>query len=107
MAKHTPGPWHVVGNVPCIASDIGGDNPKVICRIELKDSGFVFEPDYEVRNANARLIAAAPDLLAVLKDLYALADQVVPGTYNGWRDVEARVQEVLAIAEGIEQGAGI
>jgi hypothetical protein len=74
--KHTPGPWHVVGNVPAIASDIGGDNPAVIARIEIEGAGFVFEKDYEVRNANAALIAAAPDMLEALKvALIALGDE--------------------------------
>jgi hypothetical protein len=54
--KHTPGPWGVGGNsrAPTVVSNAG-----TICDLMNK------QPETE-RVANARLIAAAPDLLAEL-----------------------------------------
>jgi hypothetical protein len=55
--KHTPGPWKVVG------TEIWGPH------VRLADGrGAYDEKDRQRRNANARLIAAAPDLLAALED---------------------------------------
>ena len=54
--KHTPGPWWTskleVGTVPMMA---------------VKICNAVSGSDYEEAEANARLIAAAPELLTVLK----------------------------------------
>ncbi|WP_336057348.1 hypothetical protein [Nitratireductor sp. CH_MIT9313-5] len=69
-AKHTPGPW--------VASKFGfqvltGDSWNSICELkgsaEWEDGRGTYEPQYEGQNreANARLIAAAPDLLEALK----------------------------------------
>ena len=69
QAKHTPGPWKVVGK--SIKSEIGRDQ-STIARI---DSRGKFLPGYD--EANARLIAAAPDLLEALKTCRdALRDHV-------------------------------
>jgi hypothetical protein len=74
MAKHTPGPWEV-------RTENAGKSGRVWRRIP-----GVVEPDWyekhshgetetycgvQISEANARLIAAAPDLLAALKASYA------------------------------------
>jgi len=48
MSKHTPGPWQVVG------SNVYGNNLRALLPMNAAD---------------ARLIAAAPDLLEALEDL--------------------------------------
>ena len=62
QAKHTPGPW--------LAS---GDADANIVTVEAKDKGYttVCRLGYSTptREANARLIAAAPDLLEALVDM--------------------------------------
>jgi hypothetical protein len=64
MTKHTLGPWHIVeGEIRAGAEYIG-----VVYRTEAWSSG---EPAGTEDQANARLIAAAPDLLAVLKAMVA------------------------------------
>lgn len=68
MNKHTPGPWHVV--------PYGDGNQKVVCSDEAGNWRIAFmatssgsrEELAEIK-ANARLIAAAPELLEALKDL--------------------------------------
>ena len=61
MADHTTGPWNVV---------LRGEK----LHIDAHDGGFavarVFESQSPVGKANADLIAAAPELLDVLKTLY-------------------------------------
>lgn len=57
-AKHTPGPWELLG------LDIVSD-PGVIATTPTPQRGGVFD-----REGNARLIAAAPELLEALKALH-------------------------------------
>lgn len=53
--KHTPGPW---------AYRIGQHHTDFIL-----SNGSVIEVEWRIAEANARLIAAAPDLLEALRDL--------------------------------------
>jgi hypothetical protein len=73
--KHTPGPWFLEGYWDVKSKfDLGGwvsSNPPAGCPI------FQLEPSVGTAEeivANARLIAAAPDLLAALKTLCAAYD---------------------------------
>lgn len=69
MSQHTPGPWHAVAN--------GGDDDDerlriIVARDRYGDSsaiGEVYDPDpcNGDIEANARLIAAAPELLEACK----------------------------------------
>jgi len=59
MSKHTPGPWkvHLVDGA-LIVDDAGW---------EVAEASGDYDTDADRMEANARLIAAAPDLLAALK----------------------------------------
>jgi hypothetical protein len=60
--KHTPGPWAVEGfNPPRVYARDGID---IICQCDSME-----ELTLETEKANAYLIAAAPDMLAVLRKL--------------------------------------
>lgn len=67
MSAHTPGPWKLDGvmamDSPLWIVSIPGEQ----ARIEIADYSSESE-------ANARLIAAAPDLLEALEDMVFLAD---------------------------------
>ena len=80
MSEHTPGPWMVARGVPAAVDALSG--------------GLVAEAvgsfDSDAEKANARLIAAAPDMLAELK---RLRDVV------GDEDVDC-IEAVIAKAEG-------
>lgn len=80
-AKHTPGPWAVAGRL--IVSAKHGS-------IGAVDDG---QPNVE---ANARLIAAAPDLLAALKALYGTE----PGNSIERGQAIAMAECAIAKAEG-------
>lgn len=58
MSAYTPGPWYWSDNVP--------DFPKNHCIIVDADGFTIAEPSL-MGESNARLIAAAPDLLAALQ----------------------------------------
>jgi len=67
-AKHTPGPWHI--------AEYGQDNdgnPKYygIVRgdVTIANLGMSTNENAKEKAANARLIAAAPDLLAAAKTI--------------------------------------
>lgn len=63
MAAHTPGPWEVAGN--CVRTQYRMGDPDNNGTM-VADVG-VYLPE---REANARLIAAAPELLDALTDLF-------------------------------------
>lgn len=69
---HTPGPWRAdeLGGYTKIQSD-SGDNIADVGAVVYNTTGA--EWSFE-RAANARLIAAAPDLLAALRKAERLAD---------------------------------
>lgn len=61
MSKHTPGPWHLFEkNRLCIESDTGN---VALCNL-ARDNEH-----------DAKLIAAAPDLLVALRDLLSWQDE--------------------------------
>jgi hypothetical protein len=92
--KHTPGPWEAENESVSAGFDMVAD---------------VFGATTEQRDANARLIAAAPDLLAALKALVGndsvryLDDEGPRG--EGWQSNElaaaiAAADAAIAKAEG-------
>jgi len=63
--KHTPGPWYAIGRMVEV-----GDDHADICTTnpDLFEQGHLAPPIKE-QQANARLIAAAPDMLAMLQEV--------------------------------------
>lgn len=61
--KHTPGPWAVIADGPTRVVATDTSRP---WRIAVVDSPSDADPDVD---ANARLIAAAPELLAALEEV--------------------------------------
>ena len=78
-AKHTPGPWEIrmVTNW-CGIARVGYHPHADVCSAKTKD-----EPWTETDEANARLIAAAPDLLAALVRLEEVGRIAYAGSYCG------------------------
>ncbi len=67
MSEHTPGPWRAEAfGVGCM--DIWGPNREEIAAVHDNDGGD--DPEFYPAVANAHLIAAAPDLLAVVREYY-------------------------------------
>ena len=71
-SKHTPGPWFVFGNGHCVGGPKGfidGDPREQTAGVAM--CGMRLRTDDEAE-ANARLIAAAPDLLDVAETFLAM-----------------------------------
>jgi hypothetical protein len=106
MSKHTPGPWEYTEH------DIGDDAFIVVpCNIVAKNGVFVVDFDgglyswegakasNDERYANARLIAAAPDLLAACKEALAAIVALDVASQPWGDDVYKRIAAAIAKAE--------
>jgi len=94
MSKFTPGPW-TTDDID--QSDfyryVVGEN-KIVCRVKLKN---FMGNKREHAEADARLIAAAPDLLAMLVEAHDIIDAIgQPET----AEVAGRLRAVIAKAKG-------
>jgi hypothetical protein len=95
MSKHTPGPWKVEPG-----GFVGGPVGKGrVCQTWNK-----FEQDFPNAEANARLIAAAPDLLSAAKA--KLAACRMDGGCESVQDDEYCSYECVALASAIAKAEG-
>lgn len=110
MSKHTPGPWffEVRNDDPysdnhIVVGRIGSDGfPETHCTVragceEVLEAGSM--------EANARLIAAAPELLAALKAAQKRLCEHCPSDTSGER-VGEHTDECLAAQDAIEKAEG-
>ena len=90
MSKHTPGPWHVGGPNKCTIYDKHGQ------RLANSFEGVMAtqRTDSECE-ANARLIAAAPELLDALVNLLPLISPL-----------KAEIQQVANASAAIAKATG-
>ena len=101
--KHTPGPWSCdVANQPIIVNG-PDDSGNIVALVYDKDCApFMGDANHqyhvEVAAANARLIAAAPDLLAALD--YMVAAQGKPFDHADRRASMTAARAALAKAKG-------
>lgn len=94
MATHTPGPWTArLDDAPFwVAPPKATDN--VICDLQPRDADVFTEED----EANARLIAAAPDMFRFVEAFAACPTEgEVPGH---WSD-KAAMDEMIRVARAI------
>lgn len=80
-AKHTPGPWRLLHDFPtaknpgCRCAQVWADGwPVAFCDTRQDGEGY----DSDAQMANARLIAAAPDLYAALDAAQRLCKEALP-----------------------------
>ena len=98
MGKHTPGPWeiwpHSKNRQLCVGHLESHSNlVRAVCEVDPDDA------------ANARLIAAAPDLLAAAETLlaeYEHALAVIGEPFRWGRLVSDQMRAALAAAKGEE-----
>jgi hypothetical protein len=104
-ANHTPGPWHVApGRFPAITIEFDGTETHTgcqVCRIEPEDDSSAA---VRMAEANARLIAAAPELVAALRTLLEHAGESYVSAPNGesqqWKWQADTARAALAKAGG-------
>lgn len=89
--QHTPGPWHTNGGNIYAQRNPGGIRTS-ICEV-FRDAG------YDACRANARLIAAAPELLAALERVAdELAGIITVAVTDGQLDRVPSLKAARAIA---------
>ncbi len=113
MSAHTPGPWSYEVRM---SNGNGWSEPRQfveICAagamVAWYDTTSVEFPDSATNEANARLIAAAPDLLHALKVLYAEYKQLADSGDAGSRRLEEQEEgqiTLAAIAKATGEGNG-
>jgi hypothetical protein len=104
-AKHTPGPWNTDEQVIFASSGEAVASTWKFGQFDVGGRGSHAEAD-----ANARLIAAAPELLAALKSALSwitVLTETSPGNAEDMRDMEhkrdylgAELRAAIAKAEG-------
>ncbi|CAB4158526.1 hypothetical protein UFOVP707_10 [uncultured Caudovirales phage] len=67
--KHAPRPWHIGDETSPLISDSSG---RYIAQVLVYDESGSVLPDYD---ANARLMAAAPELLELVRRLALITDE--------------------------------
>jgi hypothetical protein len=91
-ARHTPGPWFVD---PECNGNISAEHNHQLAIVTARYVGE--RPDYAEAKANARLIAAAPELLDALRDAVKQCDCGINHVRGCWTE---HAREVIAKAEG-------
>ena len=94
-AKHTPGPWEAVGNLVRSPMVQPQGLSKGVQIAECRDAYFLSHT--EESKANARLIAAAPELLEALQEMVSLVEMVIP--FDGPQQRKARAAIAKATGE--------
>ena len=102
MTQHTEGPWNVSGLLNEPGRDyrhemVNADGPTVIASIFVPAS-HPNRPDSEATcAANARLIAAAPELLEALKGLIGFITSTPPHQRRQWEAAKAAIAKAETI----------
>ena len=106
MSKHTPGPWQIYDCEFAVRVGIEGGNKTSVITFGAKgDYSGVWGKTTEQAEANARLIASAPELLEALKgaiaELYLIHSKY--GDREHAKDCCCAIrhgEEIIAKAEG-------
>jgi hypothetical protein len=99
--EHTQGPWRVIQhgkglNRHCVGTENTAPIQAVICEINTKSAGT----NDEIRLANARLIAAAPDLLEALYAALPCVEESEEFDKPNGPKLGVTIRALLAQAEG-------
>ena len=90
MTEHTPGPWGIAAGYDWVVKTQDGVNVAVL---------FAAGGGGEVREANGRLIAAAPDMKESLGELLVAAEAFMAAYHTNVIDEDLRIRLESAIAK--------
>lgn len=96
--KHTPGPW-TIEQWSAMQLEVAHGN-LVVCGKDGKANAFLIGTEKQ-QSANARLIAAAPELLEAMKSVKVLMDEREP-EHQEELQLYDRILKIIAKAEGKE-----
>ena len=95
--KHTPGPWEVVVNPYSTGRYVYSADNRRLAIVNEKDAGL----EADESRANARLFAAAPDLLDALELLMDYQNgPPLPSYGHRWNEAMELARAAIAKAEG-------
>lgn len=114
MSKHTPGPWIPNRFDPSSPMTVVAESGEWVCKVS--SSGMWANQTPETEDANAQLIAAAPDLLAALEALLPYAESEV-AYHEAFADIDEenaeehresqaaidKARAAIARAQGVQQ----
>ena len=101
-ATHTPGPWDYTLAEETSSGGVYG-NEKCVCDIIPKELQVAYDcEEVEIANANARLIAAAPELLEQCKLFEKCLTYLINSGDSGADLERDKLREVLAKVDGGE-----
>lgn len=104
-AKHTPGPWRVGGTGFVVGGEGDALNADFVALRIIRAPGTPLrhQPTAVEDEANARLMAAAPELLAVLKTTAENIRSLGPAgaLYHPYQEWLRVVDEAIVKAEGV------
>ena len=101
MSIHTPGPWDIEKCPEAQAVTDGRDWPWLVTYNDGEYEGHLALVQTQNAEANARLIAAAPDLLEALEGIAALLEQL--GFVSDASLTVGAARAAIAKAKGEEQ----
>ena len=97
MSKHTPGPWHIA---PALDGHLRPTRITAHGKTVARTDAQFGRPHHHAQDeANANLIAAAPDLCAVVRDLISILASPVADLHCV-NQLEADAKPAIAKAEG-------
>jgi hypothetical protein len=95
-AKHTPGPWRVDPSANCDVQTADGQFEIATTHPEILRGG---RTDADCAQANARLISAAPEMLAAL-EAAGRAFNTISASNGATREAEAAIAAAITKAKG-------
>ena len=100
--KHTPGPWHIIHEPTLSTYHIRVEDLDAapVASLFYSSGGSRPQLSRELIDANARLIAAAPDLLAA-------CEAIMPHLDSDLNAHEPWVKEISAMAAAIAKAKGV
>jgi hypothetical protein len=106
MNKHTPGPWSINGQSANGEITIGHEEMRVViasAHNAVSCGDVIFGRHPREQWANARLIAASPDLLASLVEILPMASFLLRDTNPYREEVLERARAAITRATGNQQ----
>ena len=100
--KHTPGPWKFGNTSDDKKIILGGTSERYVCSVQIwqtpRRMGLTDEPE---RDANAHLIASAPELLEACKGMLKIYyDTNVSYRHEHEKRIAYQCEQAIAKAEG-------
>lgn len=108
MSKHTPGPWYAFWNENFWQINTSSDEFQNMAVGDVCESSEIYDKNHKPHDhseANAKLIAAAPDLLEALEGLLDRYTSLVSCGDCGYWNAEVE-EEVIASRAAIAKARG-